>query len=80
MLDLSLFFNADQWRADCGGFTSYIADDEELLTVVPKSNSLSMVYREDGVLKFVKHVNHQMAQVTDPSKRHFQDVHLNFTH
>ncbi|OQR67131.1 2-oxoglutarate and iron-dependent oxygenase domain-containing protein 1-like [Tropilaelaps mercedesae] len=80
VLDLSLFFNADQWRADCGGFTSYIADDEELLTVVPKSNSLSMVYREDGVLKFVKHVNHQMAQVADPSKRHFQDVHLNFVH
>ena len=80
VLDVNLFFNCDQWRTEYGGFTTYIADDEEIITVIPKSNSLCMMYREDGVLKFVKHVNHQMGQVTDPSKRHFQDVHLNFTH
>ncbi|XP_078527691.1 prolyl 3-hydroxylase OGFOD1 [Lissotriton helveticus] len=59
-LDLLLFFGCDGWKAEYGGFTSYIAkdEDEELLTVYPENNSLALVYRDKETMKFVKHINH----------------------
>uniref|UniRef100_A0A3Q3WT08 Uncharacterized protein n=1 Tax=Mola mola TaxID=94237 RepID=A0A3Q3WT08_MOLML len=49
------------WQSDFGGFTCYVAneEDEELLTVYPEDNSLALVYRDKETLKFVKHVNHK---------------------
>ena len=32
-------------------------EDEELLTITPKANSLSLVFRDEDTLRFVKYVN-----------------------
>ncbi|KAM8947697.1 prolyl 3-hydroxylase OGFOD1 [Pelodytes ibericus] len=63
-LDLLLFCGSDDWKAEYGGFTSYIAkeEDEELLTVYPENNCLALVYRDKETMKFVKHVNHKSLQ------------------
>ncbi|XP_066984448.1 prolyl 3-hydroxylase OGFOD1-like isoform X2 [Macrobrachium rosenbergii] len=59
-LDASLFVRvSNKWTLEHGGFTSYIAkdEDEELLTVVPRSNCLALVYRDTETLKFTKYIN-----------------------
>ncbi|XP_064089453.1 uncharacterized protein LOC135203593 isoform X2 [Macrobrachium nipponense] len=59
-LDASLFVRvSNKWALEHGGFTSYIAkdEDEELLTVVPRSNCLALVYRDTETLKFTKYIN-----------------------
>lgn len=67
-LDVMLHFNHDfQVNFDNGGYMSYIdggpEDDPhdmdcELLTVEPKSNCLSLVYRcDEGTCRFLKHIN-----------------------
>ncbi|XP_032374936.1 prolyl 3-hydroxylase OGFOD1 isoform X2 [Etheostoma spectabile] len=60
-LDLVLPFC--DWQSEFGGFTCYVAneEDEELLTVYPEDNSLALVYRDKETLKFVKHVNHKSS-------------------
>ncbi|KAJ2777226.1 putative component of NuA3 histone acetyltransferase complex [Coemansia javaensis] len=50
-----------QWGESWGGATHYIADQDELLRISPEPNSLSLVLRDEGTLRFVKYVNH-MAQ------------------
>ncbi|XP_061566613.1 prolyl 3-hydroxylase OGFOD1 [Cololabis saira] len=64
-LDLVLPFGCTEWQSEFGGFTSYVAneEDEELLTVYPEDNSLALVYRDKETLKFVKHVNHKSCSV-----------------
>uniref|UniRef100_A0A8C8VE04 Prolyl 3-hydroxylase OGFOD1 n=1 Tax=Pelusios castaneus TaxID=367368 RepID=A0A8C8VE04_9SAUR len=60
-LDLLFFCGCEDWDAEYGGFTSYIAkaEDEELLTVNPENNCLALVYRDKETLKFVKYINHR---------------------
>ncbi|XP_010743447.3 prolyl 3-hydroxylase OGFOD1 [Larimichthys crocea] len=62
-LDLVLPFCGADWQSEFGGFTCYVAneEDEELLTVHPEDNSLALVYRDKETLKFVKHVNHKSS-------------------
>ncbi|KAF7660591.1 hypothetical protein LDENG_00279300 [Lucifuga dentata] len=62
-LDLILPFGCADWQPEFGGFTCYVAneEDEELLTVYPEDNSLALVYRDKETLKFVKHVNHKSS-------------------
>uniref|UniRef100_A0A667WG15 Prolyl 3-hydroxylase OGFOD1 n=1 Tax=Myripristis murdjan TaxID=586833 RepID=A0A667WG15_9TELE len=62
-LDLVLPFGCSGESPEFGGFTSYIAneEDEELLTVYPEENSLALVYRDKETLKFVKHINHKSS-------------------
>mmetsp|Transcript_24294 Transcript_24294/g.43085 ORF Transcript_24294/g.43085 Transcript_24294/m.43085 type:complete len:583 (+) Transcript_24294:184-1932(+) len=46
------------WKIDWGGSVHYIDGEDELITVEPHSNTLSLVYRaEGGTSKFVKYVN-----------------------
>uniref|UniRef100_A0ACB8E9T6 Prolyl 3-hydroxylase ogfod1 n=2 Tax=Sphaerodactylus townsendi TaxID=933632 RepID=A0ACB8E9T6_9SAUR len=65
-LDLLLFCGCESWNVDWGGFTSYIAkdEDEELLTVNPEDNCLALVYRDRDTLKFVKYINHPSLKRT----------------
>ncbi|XP_075432994.1 prolyl 3-hydroxylase OGFOD1 [Ascaphus truei] len=76
-LDLLLFCGCDDWKAEYGGFTSYIAkeEDEELLTVYPENNCLALVYRDKETMTFVKHVNHRSLQqeTTRPNRKGFWD-------
>jgi len=79
-LDSMLFLGAsEKWTKENGGFTSYIAkdEDEELLTVMPKSNSLCMVYRDKETLKFTKHIN---STVLDLPKEEQQFYEVNCTY
>lgn len=63
-LDLLFFCGCEDWDAEYGGFTSYIAkgEDEELLTVIPENNCLALVYRDTETLKFVKYINHRSLE------------------
>ncbi|XP_072278939.1 prolyl 3-hydroxylase OGFOD1 [Pyxicephalus adspersus] len=63
-LDLLWFCGCEDWEAEYGGFTSYIAkeEDEELLTVNPENNCLALVYRDKETMRFVKHINHKSVQ------------------
>ncbi|XP_074522545.1 prolyl 3-hydroxylase OGFOD1 [Halichoeres trimaculatus] len=72
-LDLVLPFGCADWQSEYGGFTCYVAneEDEELLTVYPENNSLALVYRDKETLKFVKHVNHKSS--CDSTCREFYD-------
>ncbi|XP_005741719.1 prolyl 3-hydroxylase OGFOD1 isoform X1 [Pundamilia nyererei] len=76
-LDLVLPFGCAGWQSEFGGFTCYVAneEDEELLTVYPEDNSLALVYRDKETLKFVKHVNHKSTSEPDGSStcREFYD-------
>ncbi|KAL3992940.1 U4/U6.U5 tri-snRNP-associated protein 1 [Sarotherodon galilaeus] len=76
-LDLFLPFGCAGWQSEFGGFTCYVAneEDEELLTVYPEDNSLALVYRDKETLKFVKHVNHKSTSEPDGSStcREFYD-------
>uniref|UniRef100_A0A8C8LLN4 Uncharacterized protein n=1 Tax=Oncorhynchus tshawytscha TaxID=74940 RepID=A0A8C8LLN4_ONCTS len=62
-LDLLLPLSCPDWQTEFGGFTSYIAneEDEELLMVYPEVNSLALVYRDKETLKFVKHIIHRSS-------------------
>ena len=75
-LDLRMFFNVPSWAPEIGGQTSYIArgEDEELVTVEPEENTLSLVYRDKESLKFVKYVNSRLEEVGDC----FHDLFLTY--
>jgi len=64
-LDLRIFFNSSGWSDVMGGQSSYIArgEDEELITVEPEDNSLSLVYRDKESLRFVKYVSEQAKSI-----------------
>ncbi|KAM4593543.1 prolyl 3-hydroxylase OGFOD1 isoform 3-T3 [Odontesthes bonariensis] len=74
-LDLTLPFGCTDWQSEFGGFTCYVAneEDEELLTVYPEDNSLALVYRDKETLKFVKHVNHKSFSAGSSTCREFYD-------
>ncbi|KAJ2754001.1 putative component of NuA3 histone acetyltransferase complex [Coemansia pectinata] len=64
-LDVSLSLQPTdlEWDDAWGGATHYIADKDELLRIAPEANSLSLVLRDEGTLRFVKFLNH-MAPVS----------------
>ncbi|KAJ2033689.1 putative component of NuA3 histone acetyltransferase complex [Coemansia sp. RSA 922] len=62
-VSLSLQHTELEWEDTWGGATHYIADKDELLRIAPESNSLSLVLRDEGTLRFVKFLNH-MAPVS----------------
>ncbi|XP_053094078.1 prolyl 3-hydroxylase OGFOD1 [Pangasianodon hypophthalmus] len=80
-LDLLLHLGCTGWKAEFGGFTTYIAhdEDEELLTVYPEENSLALVYRDKETLKFVKHINHNsVVQEREDALTHFYDFSFTY--
>lgn len=46
-----------EWDDSWGGLLHYIMDKETLLSRAPESNELMLVYRDEGVLKFIKYLN-----------------------
>ncbi|XP_064387306.1 prolyl 3-hydroxylase OGFOD1-like [Halichondria panicea] len=64
VLDAQLHCCSDDWSPDYGGVVSYIAKDadEELLSIVPRPNALSLVYKEPDTLSFTKYVNHRASE------------------
>uniref|UniRef100_A0A8C2EJK2 2-oxoglutarate and iron-dependent oxygenase domain containing 1 n=1 Tax=Cyprinus carpio TaxID=7962 RepID=A0A8C2EJK2_CYPCA len=80
-LDLQLHMGCAGWKSEFGGFTSYIAhdEDEELLTVYPEDNSLALVYRDKDTLKFIKHINNSSSsQLSSQNTPAFYDFSFNY--
>ncbi|XP_065123640.1 prolyl 3-hydroxylase OGFOD1 [Paramisgurnus dabryanus] len=80
-LDLQLHVGCAGWKAEFGGFTSYIAhdEDEELLTVYPEDNSLALVYRDKDTLKFIKHINNSSStHLSAQNTTAFYDFSFNY--
>ncbi|KAJ1937946.1 putative component of NuA3 histone acetyltransferase complex [Linderina macrospora] len=59
---LSLTQKTEWDDEEWGGATHYIADADELLRIQPATNSLALVLRDEGVLRFVKYLNHLAEQ------------------
>ncbi|KAJ2354503.1 putative component of NuA3 histone acetyltransferase complex [Coemansia sp. RSA 2618] len=64
-LDAVLSLGAGEWQDAWGGAMHYVADTDELLRVNPMPNSLSLVMRDEGTLRFVKYVNHTAEETRD---------------
>jgi len=72
-LDVLLGVQGDTaWKEDDGGFVTYLDSEDELLTLIPRNNTLSLVYREQGCMQFVKFVG-----LTAPAPRY--DFQLTFS-
>lgn len=56
-LDAVYCLNGNDWDFDFGGQTVYMDETEELLSVPPQENSLSLVLRDVGTMQFVKYLN-----------------------
>ena len=41
-----------------GGYTTYLTESEELLTLSPKTNTLSFIERKNGIMKYTKYLTH----------------------
>jgi len=52
-----------EWDENWGGQLVYMDRDDELLTVFPSKNSLLCVFRDPGVMRFVKYINHYSTQI-----------------
>jgi hypothetical protein len=51
---LDLFYNVFSVPEEYGGFVTYMSSDEELLTSEAKENTLALIYRAKGCMRFVK--------------------------
>lgn len=49
----------EEWPDEAGGYVTYMTADDELLSIPPKANNLSIVCKEPGVMSFVKFVSHR---------------------
>ena len=76
-LEGRLFFNSDFWNIEYGGFSSYVAkdEDEELLTVFPELNTLQLIYKDKQTMGFVKYVNDGINQLPDGE---FHDISVSY--
>uniref|UniRef100_G3MPY1 uS12 prolyl 3-hydroxylase n=1 Tax=Amblyomma maculatum TaxID=34609 RepID=G3MPY1_AMBMU len=65
-LDAVLYFNCKDWKLEYGGSTVYIVkgEEEEMLTLSPTRNSLALVYKDEGLFQFVKHINHEVTKLS----------------
>ncbi|KAJ1658953.1 putative component of NuA3 histone acetyltransferase complex [Dispira simplex] len=61
------------WDNSWQGGMHYVADEQTLLTVTPASNTLTVVFRDEGTLRFVKYVNHRTQMTrTELSQTFFE--------
>ena len=77
-MDARLFFNSENWSLECGGFTSYVAkdEDEELLTATPEANTLTIVYKDSETLSFIKYVTNEINRMLPSGE--FHDVAVTY--
>ncbi|RIB10229.1 Oxoglutarate and iron-dependent oxygenase degradation C-term-domain-containing protein [Gigaspora rosea] len=71
-LDITFCCIEEDWNHEWQGGTHYVAREEELLTIWPKKNTLSIVVRDAGTMRFVKYVN-SSARI---SKREMTFIYL----
>jgi Rps23 Pro-64 3,4-dihydroxylase Tpa1-like proline 4-hydroxylase len=74
-LDAVYCLTGDDWDFDYGGQIVYMDEEEELLSVPPQENSLSLVLRDIGTMQFIKYLNHNApTNRTDISVTYDVDV------
>jgi Rps23 Pro-64 3,4-dihydroxylase Tpa1-like proline 4-hydroxylase len=56
-LDMLFTMPTGEWKEEYGGMTHYLIEKEPVLSLEPQMNTLNLVYRDEGVYKFVKFVN-----------------------
>eukprot|EP01125_Pyxidicula_operculata_P009445 TRINITY_DN3115_c1_g1_i1.p1 TRINITY_DN3115_c1_g1~~TRINITY_DN3115_c1_g1_i1.p1 ORF type:complete len:615 (-),score=184.85 TRINITY_DN3115_c1_g1_i1:200-2044(-) len=56
-LDVLVGFQDAEWTDEDGGYTTYLDSEDELLSLVPIRNTLCLVHRDVGCVRFVKYVN-----------------------
>ncbi len=61
-LDAIYTLTGKDWDFDFGGQVVYMDEEEELLSVLPQANALSLVLRDKGTMQFVKYVNHNAPE------------------
>jgi hypothetical protein len=63
-----------EWDESWGaGATHYVADKANLLTLYPKHNTLTMVLRDEGTLRFVRYLN---ARVGEARRRELSALYI----
>uniref|UniRef100_A0A2P2I2T1 uS12 prolyl 3-hydroxylase n=1 Tax=Hirondellea gigas TaxID=1518452 RepID=A0A2P2I2T1_9CRUS len=86
VLDVAFYCNVPEgWNESMGGYTAYVAkgEAEELLSIVPRCNSLALVYRDHQTFGFNKHVNcssrtRQKDHATVAGSDHFHQIFLQY--
>lgn len=52
-----------EWGEDWGaGATHYVADKSNLLTLYPRANTLTIVLRDEGTLRFIRYLNSRVGE------------------
>jgi len=66
-LDLVFYFlsSSEERESEDGGYTCYTDGEEELLTVEPIPNTLGLVYRNKGAMRFVKYLRLNSPPIFD---------------
>jgi len=54
---------ADEWPEEAGGYVKYLTSDDELVALPPKTNTLTVVCREVGMMSFVRYVTAAAPEV-----------------
>ena len=57
VLDVTLCIVRREWDERVGGTMTYLTADEEVTSVVPRGNALSIILRPPGVFRFTKYVS-----------------------
>ncbi|KAF9358477.1 Prolyl 3-hydroxylase ogfod1 [Mortierella sp. NVP85] len=66
--------SSPEWDENWGaGATHYVADKANLLTLYPKHNTLTMVLRDEGTLRFVRYLN---ARVGEARRRELSALYI----
>jgi hypothetical protein len=64
-LELVYYFSGTMEPPESGGDLVYMTQDEHLLSICPSDNKLVIVYKEEGVMGFVKRLSRQRNSKED---------------
>jgi hypothetical protein len=57
---LEVFFDiSDDWNEKYGGTQTYTTKEEEILHLEPQYNTLTILYKPEEVMKYLKYINHR---------------------
>ncbi len=58
---IAFFLDLTDWDISWGGYTSFLKKNKEVMRVIPRKNSLSLV-DQNGLKSFTKYVNHHTSR------------------
>ncbi|KNC86317.1 hypothetical protein SARC_01541 [Sphaeroforma arctica JP610] len=57
-LEVSLAVCRTQWKESWGGIRTYLVEGEEVISIAPEANTLSIVFRSADTDRFVRYITH----------------------